>query len=701
MIDVLGEILGYVMRLCYSLLQNYGVAIVVFVFITRIIILPVSIWVHKNGIKLVKMQPEINFLTANHYGDKDYIAEEKSKLFKREKYNPFASLIPLIIQIILLMGVAQVIYNPLTYILNLPGDIVSSMISLTADLTGADISSNSIQLIVLNTIKNGVHTSAFLDLGQGLSGVDMLSILENVKSIDMSFLGFDLTLVPSKTKGVTLLVPFIAAFASWLQCFTQNRSSVLQSEQGKVNKYGTMILSVTLSLYLGYFVPIGVALYWVTGILIAIIRMYILNVVISPEKYIDYQKLEESRKVLDELNNLDSRKRKWYEKDPYRKRERADYKRFFSIANKHIAFFSEKSGFYKYFKGIIEYLLSYSNVTIHYITNDPEDAIFENENARIKKYYIGPKRIITLMMKMDADIVVMTTPDLNNYHIKRSYIRNDIEYIYVPHGVSGSVNINLRKGALDHFDTVFMTNDQFRREVTALEEVNNLRRKNHVEYGSTLLDEMTKAYEALPKVKNERKTVVIAPSWQKDNIMDSCIDSMLEQMTGQEYRVIVRPHPQYMRHYSEKVEALQLKYANAEEDIMFETDFSSSKTVYNADLLITDWSNVGYEFCFSTAKPGLFIHTPMKIMNPDYQKIGIETFASRIRPKIGKEIMPEDIVKINDVIYELLDNSERYRKEIDCIRREERYNYGFAAEAGAKYIIKQLVNKSKRNNLKE
>lgn len=696
MIDALANILGCVMRLCYAIFQNYGVAIIAFVFVTRIIILPVSIWVHRNGIKLVKMQPEINFLTANHYGDKDYIAEEKAKLFKRVKYNPFASIIPLVIQIILLMGVAQVIYNPLTYIVNLPDDIVSPMISLTAELTGADISSNSIQLIVLNTLKNGAHTNDFLNLGQGLSGVDMLAVLENIKSMEMSFLGIDLTWVPAKMKGFTLLVPFIAAFASWLQCFTQNRSSVLQSEQGKVNKYGTMVLSVTLSLYLGYFVPIGVALYWVTGILIAIIRMYILNVVISPKKYIDYQKLEESRKVLDELNNLDSRKRKWYEKDPYRKRERADYKRFFSIANKHIVFFSEKSGFFKYFKGIIEYLLAHSNVTIHYITNDPEDAIFKSENPRIKKYYIGPKRIITLMMKMDADIVVMTTPDLNNYHIKRTYVRNDIEYVYVPHGVSGSVNTNLRKGALDHFDTVFMTNDQFRREVTALEEVNNLRRKNLVEYGSALLDEMTKAYEALPKVKNERKTVVIAPSWQKDNIMDSCIDSMLEQMIGQEYRVIVRPHPQYMRHFSEKVEALRLKYANAEEDILFETDFSSSKTVYNADLLITDWSNVGYEFCFSTTKPGLFIHTPMKIMNPDYKKINIETFASRIRPKIGKEIMPEEISNINDIIYELLDNAEKYSEEIDRIRREERYNYGYAAEAGARYLLKQLVKSSQQ-----
>ncbi len=59
-----------------------------------------------------------------------------------------------------------------------------------------------------------------------------------------------------------------------------------------------------------------------------------------------------------------------------------DYKRFFSIANKHLVFYSEKSGFYKYFKNVIEYLIKHSNVIIHYVTNDPKDKIFEFAKAQ-------------------------------------------------------------------------------------------------------------------------------------------------------------------------------------------------------------------------------------------------------------------------------------------------------------------------------
>ena len=169
-----------------------------------------------------------------------------------------------------------------------------------------------------------------------------------------------------------------------------------------------MSISIGLSLYLAWFVPVGVAIYWTASISFAIIQMYILNAAINPKKYIDYAKLEESRKKL-AFDSSESKKSKWTKKILIGN-ESADYKRFFSVANKHLVFFSEKSGFYKYFRGIIEYLQAHSNVIIHYVTNDPDDAVFQlaKQQPRIKPYYIGPKKIITLMMKMDADIVAMT-----------------------------------------------------------------------------------------------------------------------------------------------------------------------------------------------------------------------------------------------------------------------------------------------------
>ena len=102
------------MRFCYNIISNYGWAIILFTLFSKIVLLPVSVWVQKNSIKMVKMQPAVNRIKIDHFGDKDAIADEQSKLYKKEKYNAFASLIPMLIQIILLIGLVEVINHPLT-----------------------------------------------------------------------------------------------------------------------------------------------------------------------------------------------------------------------------------------------------------------------------------------------------------------------------------------------------------------------------------------------------------------------------------------------------------------------------------------------------------------------------------------------------------------------------------------------------------
>ena len=87
------NILGSIMKFCYDLFNNYGIAIILFTLISKIVLLPITVYVQKNSIKMVKMQPAINRIKINYFGDKDKIAEEESALYKKEKYNAFTSLI--------------------------------------------------------------------------------------------------------------------------------------------------------------------------------------------------------------------------------------------------------------------------------------------------------------------------------------------------------------------------------------------------------------------------------------------------------------------------------------------------------------------------------------------------------------------------------------------------------------------------------
>lgn len=627
--DAINNASAWIMKLCYDLCGNYGFAIIIFTLLSKIILLPLSVWVQKNSIKMVKMQPEINFMKVKYFGDNDTIAEEQAQIFKREKYHPMASMIPTILQLVLLMAVI--------------GAIKTSM-------TDPDV--------------------------------------------NMNFFSIDLSLVPSENGGWLILSPIAAGLSAWLMCVAQNASNVIQAEQSKLNKYGMLALSVGLSLYLGWFVSVGVALYWVASNLMAIAQLYLLNMAINPKKYVDYEQLEKSKRELAELEHLGQRKRKLFG-DALSKREKADYKRFFSVVNKHLVFYSESSGFYKYYKGMIEYILKNTNISIHYITSDPDDAIFElaKTQSKIRPYYIGEKKLITLMMKMDADVVVMTMPDLENFHIKRSYLRKDIEYIYIPHGID-SLNAMMRKGSMDHYDTVFCVGKHQKEEIEKTEAVYGLPKKKLIDWGYCLLDEMREDYRETADTKNEQTTLLIAPSWQKDNIVDSCLEEILTNLSGKGYKIIVRPHPQHVRHKKAYMEQLAAKYEH-DPDIEIQTDFSSNSTVFTADLMITDWSGITYEYAYTTQKPVLFINTPMKVMNPEYQKIDTVPINITLREEIGASIDTDKLYTVADTVARLLSEKDAYYDKIGGFINEYVYNLGNSAEVGAKYMIESIKKKAK------
>ena len=625
MTDILARSLAQIMRPIYSATQNYILAIVIFTFLTRIILFPVNIWVQKNGIKLVKMMPEVNRLKIDYYGDKDAIADGQSKLWKREHYSPLLDLIPIIIQLLLLLGVMGVVRNP-----SLSGMVAS----------------------------------------------------------DMRCFGIDFFLIPAEERGVYLSFPFFTGLSALAMCVTQNRSQVLQVEQGKLNKYGLTVLSVFISIYLGLYVRAGVALYWIVGNLLAIVQTHLLNYWFDPKEVVNYEGLAATKKELAELDALGK------ETTPQQKRrEKEDYRRFFSIANKHIVFYSEQSGFYKYFSGVIDYLLDHSNVIIHYVTSDPNDQIFliSSDKPRIHAYYVGEKRLITLMMKMDADIVVMTVPDLQAYHVKRSLVKSDVEYVYIDHGIS-SLNLLLREGAVDYFDTIFCSGEHIVQEVRAREKLLSQKPKKLIPYGYSLLQEQIDEYANMPLKDDGKTRVIIAPSHQEGNILDSCLDKMMDDLMSRNYLVTIRPHPQYIRRYPEKMEKLRRLYYNTA-GVTLEEDFSSVSSILQADVLITDWSNVGYEYAYVTKHPVIFVNTPMKIVNPNYKDIGVEPIDFLLRRELGVQIEPDQAENVGNEVEKLLTEGDDWKIRISESMKEHIYTTRDSARVGGSYLLQSLTEK--------
>ena len=623
--------LSAIMDWCYGLAGNYGMAIILFTFVSKLLILPVTIWTYFNSIKMVKIQPDINRLKVRYYGQNDIIAEKQTELQKKAGYHPLLSTIPLIIQLFLLMGVVEV-------------------------------------------IKAGIAKG----------------------DIDMSFGPVNLGMIPAQ-QGVSFIwVPIVAGLASLVLCLVQDKFDVLQSSQSLGNKIFTMAVSVGLSLYLGFFVFVGTVLYWVASNLLVVLQLFIMNMAVRPKRFIDYDALNKSKAELASIKGTGKKKGEGFF-SANKRRERSDYKRFFKVVNKHLVFYSESNGFYKYFKGYIEYILKHTKLTIHYITSDPDDNIFamSKEQPRIRPYYIGENRLITLMMKMDADIVVMTMPDLDTFHIKRSYIRKDIEYIFVQHGM-GSNNLTFRKGATDHFDTIFCAGEhQYEEEIQA-QKAYGLPARNILKIGYPLIDDIKEAYDARAgasvNTPREKPMILIAPSWQNDNIIDLCLDELLGKLKDGGYNIIVRPHPQEVRIKTEKINQLVEKYKD-NPDITIQTDFTSNNPVMEADLVITDWSDIACEYSFTTFKPVLYINTPMKVMNPDWKDLPVEPINIYLRDKIGQNLDTDELDKTKETVDYLLNHKDEYKKKIEELYQRFVYNHGTSAEEGAKYIIKSLQEK--------
>ena len=508
---------------------------------------------------------------------------------------------------------------------------------------------------------------------------------------DFRFIGLDLSAVPS-VSSLPVIIPILSAVSAFLMCLAQNSLNPLTKSQGFLGKWGTTFFLMAFSGYFAFVCKAGVGLYWIAGNLSGCLVVAACALIYNPKKYVDYENRSIKLKLTKE-EKLALKERKRAENI----REKEDVLRFFSC-KKQLVFYSEASGFYKYYRCFIEYILNNSDIIIHYVTSDICDRVFDINHPRFKSYFCGYNGLITLMMKMDADIVVMTMPDLEQYQYKRSLVKKDIEYIYLAHGIGGN-NMVLRKGALNYFDTIFCYDKIYNEEIRATERVYGLPNKNLINTGFGMLFSMIDSYNSLVKHVNPKPQIFIAPSWQKDNIFEFCLDELLNGLQIDNYKIILRPHPEFAKRFPGKMKLIYDKYHyKIGQNFEIQMDFSSNSIVYMSDLVITDWSAIALEFSLTTKKPSLYINTPMKIMNPEWREIGVEPMEFLVRNKVGISLDVDKLAAINEVVISLLNSGQTYKKEIETFIKEYLYDVENSAKIGGEYLINRCNDIINLNN---
>jgi YidC/Oxa1 family membrane protein insertase len=301
----------------------------------------------------------------------------------------------------------------------------------------------------------------------------------------------------------------------------------------------------------------------------------------------------------------------------------------------------------------------------------------------LEVYYVGQRRAVGLMLKLDAKMVIMTAPNLGQFHIKRSVVNPDIEYVYTFHHFTSLIMV--REEAVDNFDTVFCVGGHQVEEIRKTEQVYNLKQKRLVKTGYGQMDKLLKMYAELPQKENNPPQILIAPSWSIGGILDSCLSEIVSKLAWK-YKVIIRPHPEYIKRFPDKWGAITRKYEN----VTFDDDFLSNDSIYSSDLLITDWSNIAYEFSYCTKRPTIFINTPQKIMNGEYHKLGIEPLDVILRSKLGENVDADKLDTLAELVPKMLAEKDKYSEMISKSVEQYLYHPLRSGEAAGKYILSRL-----------
>lgn len=286
---------GFIFRIFYDLVSNYGLALFLFTLLFRLILLPSSISQQKGTAKQMRLQPKIKKLQEKYKGNQVKLNEEMQALYSREGYNPMsAGCLPMIIQLPVILGLLGVIYYPIQYVLGVDANIVSEMTKLLGDTS---VRQNLVELQVFN------HLDEIIAKMPTLSA----EIVDKLRSFDYTMFGIPLAETPSfatfshlgsatKQELILLLVPLLSGLSAMASgIYTWIRQRQTNPEMAKNPMMGCTAFGMPLfSLVIAFQFPAGAGIYWIMSNIIAFAQMILLNYTHSPKKIIAKMMVEET-----------------------------------------------------------------------------------------------------------------------------------------------------------------------------------------------------------------------------------------------------------------------------------------------------------------------------------------------------------------------------------------------------------------------
>ena len=276
-ITFFATIFGYLLNFIYGFVNNYGLAIIIFTIILKLVMLPISIKQQKSMKKNSEMQKKILEIQDKYSNDQARQSQELMDLYKREHYSPFSGCLTSIVQMFLVLAMFYLVSQPLTYMKQVETDKIDNYVTQITN-EGKNVRYREIAVIK-----------------------EMREKDESVR-INMDFLGLDLSDIPSEnyTNWKVYIIPILYVFTSFVSTkiitlLTKNpkeigkkkeEKALIKQEEKKENKEAEAMTEMNkqmqlmvpiMSVSIALIAPLGLALYWLVGNLFSLCERLILN----------------------------------------------------------------------------------------------------------------------------------------------------------------------------------------------------------------------------------------------------------------------------------------------------------------------------------------------------------------------------------------------------------------------------------------
>lgn len=292
MFEFFANIFGYLLQFLYTLVNNYGLAIILFTLIIKLLLLPLSIKQQKTMKKSSKLQEKVKVMQFKYKNDPERLNQEMMNLYKTENVSPFSGCLTSIVQMLLLLSIFYLVRSPLTFMEKIPQDNINTYIQQLKDEGKA-----------ISNVYPEIDLIRETELLKEKNPEDQFVEKTNVK---MNFLGLDLSKIPQQnmTDYTVYIIPVLYILSSFVSIrittakqqkdkedkksknIDGNTGKEIEEENNEMdavmqtNKMMSWFVPI-MSISIAFIAPLGLALYWLISNILMIAERLIIDKVVK------------------------------------------------------------------------------------------------------------------------------------------------------------------------------------------------------------------------------------------------------------------------------------------------------------------------------------------------------------------------------------------------------------------------------------